>query len=84
MSKRNYRGVEEARSQLPQLLDKAAGGEATVITRHGKPVAALVPLDTYGGPGRQQSIIPLVATGGGLWGGDGAKAVRKLRDEWNR
>jgi antitoxin (DNA-binding transcriptional repressor) of toxin-antitoxin stability system len=34
------KGAEEARKQLPELLDAAEKGESTVITRHGRPVAA--------------------------------------------
>ena len=83
MSNRTYRGVEEARKQLPQLLEQAAGGSATVVTRHGKPIAAIVPLGAYG-EGRQQSILPLAGTGRGLWGAKSTSTVRKLRDEWNR
>ena len=83
MSPRNRLGVEDARSQLPQLLSQAAAGKPTVITRHGKPVAALVPLDTYGGAGRQQSLLALAGTGRGLWGSS-ARTIRKLRTEWSR
>lgn len=81
---RKHRGVEEARSQLPRLLEQAAAGEATVITRHGKPVAAIMPLDTYGGTGRQQSILPLAGSGRGLWGKTSASTMQRFRREWNR
>ena len=33
----------EAKAHLTQLLDDVEGGETIVITRHGKPVARLVP-----------------------------------------
>jgi prevent-host-death family protein len=39
---------EEARAQLPDLLTAAEQGQSTIITRHGKPVAALVPIKAYG------------------------------------
>jgi antitoxin (DNA-binding transcriptional repressor) of toxin-antitoxin stability system len=55
-----------------------------VITRHGKPIAAIMPLDTYGGAGRQQSILPLAGSGRGLWGPRSAATLRKLRREWSR
>lgn len=38
-------GMYEAKSKLSQLVDDAARGEAVVITRHGRPVARLVPVD---------------------------------------
>lgn len=37
-------GVEAARRRLPELLSRAQAGHSTLISRHGKPVAALVPL----------------------------------------
>ena len=37
-------GSFEAKTHLPQLLDRVAKGEKIVITRCGKPVAMLVPL----------------------------------------
>ena len=33
----------EAKTHLPQLLERMAQGEEFTITRHGKPVARLVP-----------------------------------------
>jgi len=84
MATRKNLGVEETRIQLPRLLEQAAAGKATVITRHGKPIAAIMPLDTYASAGRQQSILPLVGSGRGLWGATSAKTMRRLRREWNR
>lgn len=38
-------GVTEARDQLGELVNRAAyGDERIVLTRHGQPVAALVPI----------------------------------------
>ncbi|MFM7118961.1 MAG: type II toxin-antitoxin system prevent-host-death family antitoxin, partial [Gammaproteobacteria bacterium] len=37
------RGAEEARQQLPAILSAAANRQTTVITRNGRPVAAVVP-----------------------------------------
>lgn len=36
-------GVYEAKTRLPELLARVAKGERVTITRHGKPIAALVP-----------------------------------------
>lgn len=39
-------GVYEAKTHLAQLLDEVAErGESITITRHGKPVAELTPVD---------------------------------------
>ncbi len=84
MSKIKRKGAEQARAELPALLADAAGGRATIITRHGKSVAALVPIGSLGGQGRQKPIGSLAGSGKGLWGPDSTGALRKLRDEWNR
>lgn len=39
-------GAYDAKTRLPQLLDRVARGESLTITRHGKPVARLVPVAT--------------------------------------
>jgi len=39
-------GAFEAKTHLPRLLDRVAHGETLTITRHGKPVAYLVPINT--------------------------------------
>ena len=38
-------GVRELRSNLPEAIRRASGGERTVITSAGRPVAQLAPLD---------------------------------------
>jgi prevent-host-death family protein len=76
--------AEEARNQLPYLLDAAENGESTVITRHGRPVAALVPIAVYETTVRQLPLTPLRGSGRGLWGKDSTRAIRKLRAEWDR
>ena len=38
-------GAYEAKTHLPRLLDRVAAGESLTITRHGRPVARLVPVD---------------------------------------
>lgn len=84
MSRPNRRGVEDARSQLPALLDEAARGRSTVITRHGRPVAAIVPVAATAGGPRQKSLLGLAGSGRGLWGKDVARALRSLRNQWDR
>jgi len=38
-------GAFEAKTHLSSLLDRVAAGEEVVITRHGQPVARLVPAE---------------------------------------
>lgn len=84
MSTTTKKGVEEARNQLPALLESAEAGRATVITRRGKPVAALVPIEEFNAAGKQMSLVSLKGSGRGLWGRDPAKTIDALRDEWER
>jgi prevent-host-death family protein len=39
-------GVYEAKTHLPRLLEQVEAGETITITRHGKPVAKLVPVES--------------------------------------
>lgn len=41
-------GSYEAKTNLPRLLDEVARGERITITKHGHPVAVLVPPDAEG------------------------------------
>ena len=78
------KGAEEARNQLPSLLESAERGRATVITKRGKAVAALVPIEDFEAGGKQSSLVGLKGTGKNLWGRDSAHTLDKLRDEWDR
>jgi len=66
-------GVEEARRRLPELLERAAGGEEFVIQRHKKPMAALVPLgghpptDPLKRQRQIQSLMALQGSGRRYW-----------------
>ena len=76
------KGAEEARAQLPNLLDTAEHGQATLITRHGRPVAVVAPVDVLDVGARQAPLTPLEGSGRGLWGDDSAETLRRLRQEW--
>ncbi len=49
-------GVYDAKTQLPRLLDQVERGETITITRHGKPIAHLVPVAT-----RRRSVEEAIA-----------------------
>jgi prevent-host-death family protein len=78
------KGAEEARNRLPELLEAAERGRATIITKRGRPVAVLAPIAVYGAAVRQRALTPVAGSGKGLWGTESARTLRKLRDEWNR
>jgi prevent-host-death family protein len=75
-------GAEHARSHLPELLEDAHQGSSTIITKRGRPYAALVSLAQGTPPRKGPSLLDLKGSGVGLWGRDSAQTVARLRDEW--
>jgi len=78
-------GLEQARIQLPAIAADAHAGQASIITRHGKPYAAIVPVQVLqkSQPSAETSgLLALRGTGRGLWGADVGQTIADLRDEW--
>jgi prevent-host-death family protein len=76
-------GSEAARKHLPDLLDRAAKGETTVVTRRGRPVAVVGPIDsTAPRVARGPALLSLRGSGKGLWGKDPAAVIARGRKEW--
>ena len=50
-------GSFEAKTKLAELLDKVEAGETVTITRHGKPVAQLVPVKTEDEQERLRALV---------------------------
>lgn len=79
-------GLEQARIHLPLIIANAHSGIASVITRHGKPYAAVVPLKdlekSRGALRALSSLLALRGTGQGLWGANAGQTIAKLRGEW--
>jgi len=75
-------GAYEAKTHLPRLLDEVAAGATITITKHGVPVALLVPPDGAGVANVRDAIAGLRAfrTGHPLRGG----TIRELIDEGRR
>jgi prevent-host-death family protein len=73
-----------SRNQLSDLLDAAQKGRSTIITKHGRPIAALIPIDEFVDRSAQLSLLSLRGTGRGLWGKNSTRTLRTLRDEWSR
>lgn len=78
------KGVEDARNELPELLNEAERGRSTLITRRGRPVAELVPIGRGPRSGRQLSLLGLSGSGRGLWSTRSGDSIGTLRDEWTR
>jgi prevent-host-death family protein len=75
-------GAEQARKHFPALVDQAARGEATIITKHGKPYAALVPASYLAENKARVDIRALRGSGKGLWGRSIQRTIRSMREEW--
>ena len=86
MSKSKIYGLEQARAQLPLIAAEAEAGYSSEITRHGKPVAMVVPVKQWqaqqGRAVKVDGILALRGTGHGLWSQGASKAVAQLRNEW--
>lgn len=50
-------GAYEAKTHLSQLLDRAEQGERITITRHGRPVAHLVPARDAASEGTASEMV---------------------------
>jgi prevent-host-death family protein len=79
-------GLEQARAQLPRIAAEARAGHTSVITRHGEPVAAVVPItflrEQQAGRIRKGGILALRGTGLHLWPAGAGQTVADMRDEW--
>ena len=53
--------ASEAKTHLPQLLDDIERGETVIITRHGRPIARLIPEDSIGRDRRVEAVERLKA-----------------------
>jgi prevent-host-death family protein len=49
-------GAYEAKTHLPALLERVARGEQFTITKHGRPVARLVPIERATPERRREAI----------------------------
>ena len=79
----NELGAEQARRRLPELLDRAHRGETTIITMHGKPYAALVPLNALPTRGPQVNIASFRGSGKHCWSEKPGQDIAALRNEWD-
>ncbi|CAL8980101.1 type II toxin-antitoxin system prevent-host-death family antitoxin [Rhodoplanes serenus] len=75
--------VVEAKNQLSDLIDRALRGEEVVITRHGRPVARLAPIEPVVGPVTPEALDWLAAhrVGGHEPSEDSGTLLSRLRDE---
>jgi len=84
MAEHKLLGIEQARTQLPSLITQAHQGAVSVVTRHGKPYAAIVPMDILLAQRRRVSgFLALRGSGKQLWKQPATAVVSGLREEWD-
>lgn len=52
-------GSYEAKTHLPRLLSAVAQGDTIVITKHGKPIAKIIPF-TEGRPRDKRAVVEAI------------------------
>ncbi len=72
-------GCYQAKTHLPQLLERVAKGERIIITKHGVPIAELIPVNGKDKLSRQRVIDALKVFGKGRR--LGKVSIRQLIDE---
>jgi prevent-host-death family protein len=75
-------GAFEAKTHLSALLERVAGGEEVLITRHGKAIARLVPAAAADRACIDETIVRLKAARAGVT--LGGLDWKQLRDEGRR
>jgi prevent-host-death family protein len=75
--------VVEAKNRLSELIDRALGGEAIVITRHGRPVIEFKPVARQGRPMTEADIerFRSVRVTLGVPDDDPVSIVERMRDD---
>ncbi|MBV9822040.1 MAG: type II toxin-antitoxin system prevent-host-death family antitoxin [Actinobacteria bacterium] len=74
-------GAYEAKTHLPGLLAKVEKGESVTITKHGRPVARLVPVSTRS-PAPETVVAALREARTGVY--RGAESIRDMVEEGRR
>jgi prevent-host-death family protein len=78
--------VADAKNQLSELIDRALRGEGVVITRHGRPMVELKPVDEPAQPMSAADLDWLAArrVGRAPASEDAGSLVERMRDESER
>lgn len=73
-------GAFEAKTHLPRLLDRVARGESLTITRHGQPVARLVPVEKADRDRAQQAMKRILTRRGRLKGATIGQLIQTIHE----
>jgi len=76
-------GIEQARKHFSALVEDASRGKTTIITKHGVPCAAIVPVSQVRAQTMESKIGDLRGSGKGLWGRSISDTIHQIREEWD-
>ena len=68
--------VTNAKGQLTKLIHRAEAGEEIVLTRHGRAVVRLVPIDAAVAPAARKKLLEAVRASGAARARPGESAAR--------
>lgn len=75
-------GAFEAKTHLSSLLERVAKGERFTITRHGKPIAQLVPVEQHDPAAIKAAITRMRELSAGLMLGGNWHEFRDAGRKW--
>ena len=81
---RPRRSIAEAKAHFAECLRQAEGGDAIVLTRHGKAVAALVPIDLLEQLERLRAAGPEAGLASVAGGWEGSEEVAERAVSYGR
>jgi len=73
-------GAFEAKTHLPRLLDRVAQGERIMITRRGKPVAVLMPVEPAASLSPKEAVERLRTLRQGVTWGEEISLQKAIED----
>ncbi len=68
--------VTNAKGQLTELIHRAEAGEEIVLTRHGRAVVRLVPVEAAGAPAARKKLLEAVRASGAARARPGESAAK--------
>jgi prevent-host-death family protein len=68
--------VTNAKGQLTELIRRAEAGEEVVLTRHGRAVARLVPVEAAVAPAERRKLLDAIRSSGAARARPGESAAR--------
>jgi prevent-host-death family protein len=86
MAEQSRYDLAQVRKHLTSIVTDAHAGTSCIITKHGKPYAAIVPIQNFensrAAADTTIGLLTLRGTGRGFWSSAVIQTIPELRDEW--